>query len=242
MKTTPLVSVVIPVFNLEAYLGEAIDSVLSQTFQDLEIILVDDGSTDRSRQIISDYQERFPERLRSAMRSHQGAAAARNAGIDASKSEWIAFLDGDDFWKPEKIARQMQVVREDPAIDMVATSAEIAGSRNTIPKHHPDPQQLRIELLAHGCVIPLSSVLLRRSALGNERFDERLESAQDLDLYFRIADRVRLHFIPHRACGPPRTPTVHIGSARVPLHAAASPIPSDRPGIAPLASNGPMHL
>lgn len=196
MNESPRVSVVIPVFNLESYLCEAVDSVLNQTCQDFEIILVDDGSTDRSREIIKSYRNRIPERVKAIFLNHGGASAARNAGIAAANGEWIAFLDGDDSWKPEKIAKQMQVVAEDPAINMVATAVEKAGSRDIIPKHNPNPRQLRIELLTQGCIIPLSSVLLRRAVLNNERFDERLESAQDLDLYFRIADRVRLHFIP----------------------------------------------
>ncbi len=195
MRGLPLVSVVIPVYNLEAYIGEAIDSVLNQDFKDLEVILVDDGSTDRSRKIITDYQQRFPGRVYSLLRGHQGAAAARNAGIAASRGEWIAFLDGDDIWKPQKIARQMQAAAENPAIDMLATAVEKEGSREIIPKHNPDPKQLRIELLTQGCIIPLSSVMVRRATLDDERFDERLESAQDLDLYYRIADRVHFHFI-----------------------------------------------
>ena len=196
MSVNPAVSVIIPVFNLEKYLRDAIESVRAQTFHDLEMILVDDGSTDGSREVIERYSDPDRGRVRALFRKHAGAAAARNAGIAAAAGEWLAFLDGDDLWLPGKLARQMEAAARDRSINMVATAVQIDGSQEVIPRQTPDPARLRAELLLHGCLLPLSGVLIRRDGLGGARFDERLESAQDLDLYYRISDRIRLAFIP----------------------------------------------
>lgn len=196
MSDKPRVSVVIPVFNLEEFLGEAIDSVLNQTFGDLEIILVDDGSTDRSREIIARYHREKPDRVQFIFREHAGAAAARNAGIAAASGKWIAFLDGDDAWMPDKLAIQLREIQKDPEINFLSTTAGIRGQSRILPELIPDSQDIKLELLRKGCFITLSSVLIDRELLHDVRFDERLPGAQDLDLYLRLPDRIRYRFIP----------------------------------------------
>lgn len=196
MNGKPLVSVVIPVFNLEAYLGEAIDSVLGQTFRDFEILLVDDGSSDRGPEIIERYRRRHPEKVRVLSQDHRGAAAARNAGIAAAAGDWIAFLDGDDVWKPGKLEIQLREAKKDPRIDFISTAAEIYGRSDLFGERHPSGEDLKLELLLSGCFIVLSSVLLRRELLGTTLFAEQLPGAQDLDLYLRLADRSHFHFVP----------------------------------------------
>jgi glycosyltransferase involved in cell wall biosynthesis len=192
----PQVSVVIPVFNLESFLEEAVDSVLDQTFRDFEVILVDDGSSDRSREIIRSYQRREPDRVRAVFQKHAGAAAARNAGIALARGKWIAFLDGDDAWKPDKLRIQLGETRLDPRINLLSTAAAIIGEGRLIPEAIPDNANVRMELLRKGCFITLSSALISRGLLQDTRFDEGLPGAQDLDLYLRLADRIRYRFIP----------------------------------------------
>jgi glycosyltransferase involved in cell wall biosynthesis len=196
MSEKPLVSVIIPVFNLEPYLAEAVDSVLDQTCRDLEVILVDDGSTDRSREIIERCRHQAPDRVRAVFREHAGAASARNAGIAMAGGAWIAFLDGDDDWKPDKLRIQLEEARKNPGINLLSSAAEILGQGGLLSGTIPDGQDLKLELLRKGCFITLSSVLLRRELLQDTRFDERLPGAQDLDLYLRLADRIRYRFIP----------------------------------------------
>jgi glycosyltransferase involved in cell wall biosynthesis len=196
MSGKPLVSVVIPVFNLEGYLNEAVDSVLSQTCREFEIVLVDDGSTDHSRDIIYNYQERFPEFVRAVFRDHRGAAAARNEGITASRGDWIAFLDGDDVWKPDKLERQLSESGRDPRVNFIYSAAEIYGQSRLLPHWAPQSHDIKLELLLKGCFIILSTVLLRRELFSAVSFDERLPGAQDLDLFLRLAGQGHFSFIP----------------------------------------------
>ncbi len=192
----PEVSVIIPVFNLETFLQEAVDSVMGQTFRDFEIILVDDGSADRSHGIIESYRQREPDRVRAIFQEHAGAAAARNAGIEMARGEWIAFLDGDDSWMPVKLEIQLSEARRDPRLNLLSTAAEIAGENRLLLEAIPAGDHVKLELLLKGCFITLSSVLIRKELLADTHFDETLPGAQDLDLYLRLADRVRYRFMP----------------------------------------------
>ena len=97
----PIVSVVMPVYNVEAYVAEAIDSVLAQTLPDFELIIVDDGGHDRSLEICRSYHD---ARIRIVSQSNRGLAGARNTGIAAARASYVAFLDSDDRWLPEKLA------------------------------------------------------------------------------------------------------------------------------------------
>src|SRR5262245_1919419 len=103
--STPTVSVVIPVYARAAFVGAAVDSVLAQTFPSFEIVVVDDGSTDRSREIIRAYRD---PRVRLICHPHnRGIPAARNTGIDAARGDYVAFLDSDDIAYPNRLARQV---------------------------------------------------------------------------------------------------------------------------------------
>ena len=99
----PLVSVVIPNFNNESYLAECLESVIAQSYKRIEIIVVDDGSTDSSIEILDKYQSK----IRVIRSSHNGASAARNIGIEQSKGKFIAFMDSDDIWIIDKIEKQI---------------------------------------------------------------------------------------------------------------------------------------
>lgn len=115
MHNEPLISVVIPVHNCERYLAEAIESVLAQTYRPIEIIVVDDGSTDGS----ADIAERFVPPVRYCFQLHSGAGAARNHGIECAGGSFFAFLDADDLWMKGKLVRQMAAFREHPQLAMV---------------------------------------------------------------------------------------------------------------------------
>jgi glycosyltransferase involved in cell wall biosynthesis len=103
-----LISCIVPVYNGERYLGETLDSIFAQTYQPLEIIVVDDGSTDGTATVAASYGQR----VRYLCQTNQGKAAARNRGFGAAQSEFIAFIDADDLWHPEKLTRQITRLHE----------------------------------------------------------------------------------------------------------------------------------
>lgn len=117
MGDLPLVSVVIPVYNGERYLAESIGSALAQTYRPIEIVVVDDGSTDHSAEIARG----FGSSVRYVAQSRAGAGAARNRGADLAEGNFLAFLDADDLWLKDKLKRQMAVLSENSDLDMILT-------------------------------------------------------------------------------------------------------------------------
>ncbi len=141
-----LVSVIIPAYNAEGFITEALDSVFSQTYRPLEIIVIDDGSTDKTSEIIKNYQRSpsnktditskiiktdSPEvELRYLYQNNSGPSKARNAGIKAAKGEYIAFLDADDLWTSDKLDKQMHLFKREHRIDVVFCNVETTKSKN----------------------------------------------------------------------------------------------------------------
>lgn len=122
MNSKPLVSVIIPCFNSELFIQDCVESVLKQTYENIEIILIDDGSTDESLSKI----EQFSTKIMILKKENQGAASARNLGIRNSNGSYIAFLDSDDIWHPEKIERQVQRITE-KQLDLVYCGESHSG-------------------------------------------------------------------------------------------------------------------
>jgi glycosyltransferase involved in cell wall biosynthesis len=116
MIESPLVSVIIPVYNYERYLAEAIDSALNQTYQHLEVIVVDDGSTDRSAEVAMSFADKG---VRYCHLAHVGIGPARNTGVELAQGDFLAFLDSDDRWPEEKIEKQLVAFESDPALEMI---------------------------------------------------------------------------------------------------------------------------
>ena len=116
MKENPLVSVIIPVYNYERYLAEAIESVLNQTYGRVEVIVVDDASTDRSSEVAKGFADRG---VRYCYQDRAGIGPARNRGAELAQGDFIAFLDADDRWPEYKLERQLSAFQNDPALEMV---------------------------------------------------------------------------------------------------------------------------
>ena len=118
----PKVSVIIPVYNREKYIAETIESALSQTFQDIEILVIDDGSEDQSPEIAKRYAQKYPQKVKYLEHQNHrnyGVSASRNLGIHHAGGEYVAFLDSDDLWRPEKIERQVEILDNDPDVGLV---------------------------------------------------------------------------------------------------------------------------
>ncbi len=190
----PLVSVIIPTYNRAAILPRAIESVLAQSFGHFELVVVDDGSTDDTRAAVDRFADRRIIYLRHAQNS--GGAAARNTGIDAARGRHVAFLDSDDEWLPDKLARQVAVL-EQAGSEMGAvycahtvqddTSARVEEGEGEL--HTGDVFQT---LLRGWCPASTSLFLVRRDplvAVGG--FDDSLPSFQDYDLWLRLAQICR---------------------------------------------------
>ena len=116
MKESPLVSVIIPVYNYDRYLAEAVESVLNQTYRNIEVIVVDDGSTDQSGAVARSFASRG---VRYCQQVQAGIGPTRNKGVDLAQGDFIAFLDADDRWPLEKIERQLQAFENDESLEMV---------------------------------------------------------------------------------------------------------------------------
>jgi glycosyltransferase involved in cell wall biosynthesis len=182
------VSVVIPTRNRGEFLSAAIDSVLAQRFGDFEIIVVDDGGTVESTAAVENCRD---PRIR-LVRHHErrGGAAARNSGIAASNSPYIAFLDDDDEWYPDKLDLQVRLLQARPThVGVVYTGYDIVDGEKTCGQIVPvQSGNLSTALLRENLVGGTSSVLVRRELLtAAGGFDERLPSFQDYDLWLRLA-------------------------------------------------------
>ncbi len=194
--TTPLpqVSVVVPTFNRGEVLPRALDSILGQTFGAFELIVVDDGSIDATAELV---ERDYPD-VHLLRQENRGVSAARNAGIAAAQGEWIAFLDSDDAWLPEKLQRQMEALETEPGHRFCHTD-EIwirDGQRvNPTAKYAKSGGWVYQSCLPH-CVISPSSVLMHRDLLSETgNFDESLEICEDYDLWLRVTARERVLFV-----------------------------------------------
>lgn len=190
----PRVSVIIPTFNRAHMLGEAIDSVLTQDISDMELFVVDDGSTDDTGKILAGYDARLTV-LRQVRR---GVSAARNLGIENSRADLIAFLDSDDIWLPGKLSRQLQFFRENR--DALICQTEEVWIRNGVrvnPKNrHRKPSGDIFFPSLELCLVSPSAVMMRRKLFREiGRFDETLPACEDYDLWLRIASRYPVHLI-----------------------------------------------
>lgn len=174
LNPLPLISVIIPAFNAENGLFAAIESVLQQAYQPLEIIVVDDGSTDATGSIA-----RQASGVTCIEQENQGASGARNTGIRASQGEVIAFLDSDDLWLPRHIEFLLRSFKEDAAIEFTwgSTQLDLTNAASNIP-HHPAEEPWTVFSLGAG--------LFRRNVFEHVGFfDQRLKTGNDLDWFCR---------------------------------------------------------
>jgi glycosyltransferase involved in cell wall biosynthesis len=185
--------VVIPAWNAARTLADALASVQAQTFRDFEAVIVDDGSTDDTPAIARRFCE-ADSRFILRTQTHAGVSVARNHGIRQSRGNWIAFLDADDVWLPEKLERQMALSYEDPRANFVFTNFYFwDGQRNLGVKYadrQPLPEGNPIRQVIFDFVYLPSAVVVRREILLDAGlFDPELLMSQDRDMWMRIAER-----------------------------------------------------
>ena len=189
------VSVVIPAWNRAAWISEALDSVAHQTRPADEVIVVDDGSADST----ADAAAAHPLAPRVVTIPHRGVAAARNRGVEAAQGDLIAFLDSDDLWLPEKLARHVPVFAAPGAPSLGCTHYEVwdrAGDGWTLAqiRRHPGPLDVGA-LLAMNRIGTLTVIARRTEVLARGGFDETLVRGSDYDLWLRVAERGPIHVL-----------------------------------------------
>lgn len=197
----PLVSVIVPVYNGDRYLRPALDSVFAQTYPYFEVVVVNDGSTDSSAQLIKSY----PAPLVSINKTNEGVGIARNTGIRYARGQFIAFLDQDDLWSPTKLERQITLFEQHKTVGLVHTDVEWRDATATMPVSPPDAERSPelasgncFEQLLLRCSICNSSVVVRSSILeqiGTCDVNIRGNTVQDYDLWLRIARVSALGYI-----------------------------------------------
>jgi glycosyltransferase involved in cell wall biosynthesis len=193
-----LVSVVIPTYNRRHYIVEAVESVLAQTYRPLEIIVVDDGSTDGTEGEL----QRFKKEVKYFRQENAGPSAARNRGIRAATGEYVALLDSDDLWAPTKLEKQVSLMERSPQVGVVfceIARLEVDTGETQVRRCPPDLRgDIRRRLLRRNCVIGSDSAVLVRRACFDQMgvFDESLQQAEDWDLWIRISRHFRFDFVP----------------------------------------------
>jgi glycosyltransferase involved in cell wall biosynthesis len=219
-QAAPRVSVVMPAYNAAAFVRRAIDSVLAQTFTDLELLVVNDGSQDDTLSVLAGYRDR----LRVLAQPNGGPAAARNRGLQAARGRYVAFLDADDGWEPTKLERQVGLLDTRPAIGFCSTATRVVDGAGRPAGDWPccdAALTLPEGLFTHAAAISgsTSGVLARRELLVElGGFDEALRGFEDPDLWIRLSARTGYACIPEPLTVVARTPgsvSSHLPNMRV---------------------------
>jgi glycosyltransferase involved in cell wall biosynthesis len=197
------ISVIIPVYNRELLLSEAIESALSQTYKNFEIIIIDDGSTDGSRDIIQSYHQRYPAIIKTARISNSGPAAARNYGASLAAGDLLSFLDSDDIWSPNKLELQAKTMERSPQFVLIYAFYKHFfenGQRennNELVRTKEAPQGNILSKLLMSCFISTITVLLKKNIfLEMGGFNELIHIGEDYDLWLRIANKHQIGCVP----------------------------------------------
>ncbi|MFZ5570629.1 MAG: glycosyltransferase family 2 protein [Thermodesulfobacteriota bacterium] len=189
---TPHVSVLMPVYNTETFLPEALASILNQRYTDFELIVIDDASTDKSMEIVTSWGD---TRIRVLYQNHrQGIAKALNRGIDICRGNFIARMDADDISHPYRIEKQVQFLENRPKIGACGTFANIIGRDETWTMPLSD-EAIRAELIFNSPLLH-PTVMMRKHALVGLKYDETFTKSQDYDLWERLSAVTRLANIP----------------------------------------------
>ncbi len=193
----PIVSVIIPTYNREHVLERAIQSVLNQTYKNYELIIIDDGSTDDTSKIL----DKYDKDIRHYSMLHSGVSAARNFGIKKAYGDWIALLDSDDYWLPEKLEKQVKFVSRHPQFKVAQTDEKwIRKGKFVNPmKKHQKHSGWIFEKCLPLCIVSPSAVMIHKEifdAVG--LFDENLPVCEDYDLWLRISRNYQIGLLPEK--------------------------------------------
>ncbi len=197
------VSAIIATYNYAPYVTRAVDSILNQTHPVSEIVVVDDGSTDNTREVLAAYGDR----IRYIHRVNGGVSAARNTGIRAARYKWVALLDADDYWFPNKIERQLDAIRRQPDLDFVYTALRTFDQAGNEKDRIVTPANQLWPRLRWTNLITPSTVMIRREMLLEVGgFDESVRWCEDWELWVRLGEKRRFGCVPEQLTGYQYTP------------------------------------
>lgn len=197
----PRVSIIVAAYNAARYLSAAINSVLTQTYADWEIIVIDDGSTDGTSSVVRSYSPKLGAQLRYVYQANRGVSAARNRGIREARGEFVAILDADDVWLPARLARGVAVMDSSPRVGLVHSRIARINSDGTIFDYLVFPARyqsgmIAVDLYTRRANILSATVLLRKRCLNDVgNFDETMHTCEDRDLWFRLAEHYEVAYI-----------------------------------------------
>ncbi|MBF0253108.1 MAG: glycosyltransferase [Candidatus Omnitrophica bacterium] len=191
----PFFSVIVPVYNRERFIDKCLQSILDQTFDDFEIIVVDDGSSDNTKSIITTFND---ARIKYHYYEHSGVSSARNKGLHLASGKFIAFLDSDDWWKPNKLQKGINYINNFPEIKIFHTE-EIWYKNGVLfdqKKKHKNPDGFVYKNILPLCCISMSTIIMERSVFNDiGYFDETLEACEDYDLFLRATSKYKVKLI-----------------------------------------------
>jgi len=197
-KEEHLISVIIPTYNRARFLKEAIESVLAQTYKNLELIIVDDGSTDNTSEVVKEFTDK---RIIYLYQDNKGVSVARNKGICSIKGQYIAFLDSDDIWLPQKLQKQLEVFKTSRLNPGVVYSGVQYMDYNGNPKKQKKLSKYRGNIfskLLRKNIAGIGSTMLAKKECFDKcgLFDENLPSREDLDMLIRISAYFEVDYVP----------------------------------------------
>ncbi len=195
----PVITVLMSCYNASAYLAEAIESVLSQTYNDYEFVAVNDGSTDNTLDILRKYASK-DGRIRVLDKSNTGLADSLNFGIDAAQGRWIARIDADDVITPDRLARQLSFVKSHRSVVLLGAGCTLVDANGSRIRDYRYPRK-HCSLVTHmafgGASFPHSSAFFRKeAAIGIGRYNTRFARRQDLDLWLRLSQVGEIASVP----------------------------------------------
>ncbi len=198
----PTFDIIIPAYNAARFLPAALDSVIAQTFPDWRILLVDDGSTDHTPEVLAPYREKLGDRLRYIRQPNGGLPAARNTAVRHATAEFLAILDADDEWLPQRLAKTLERFRQDPEVGLTygfVARTDIEGKIVQVfdrPHRHAEGWVAPF-LYMRQLNLPCPTVTVRRACIEEVGlFDETLRATEDRDLWLRIALKYKVGLIP----------------------------------------------
>lgn len=191
----PFFSIIIPTYNRKKLLKNTLESVFEQTYQDFEVIVIDDGSTDETHDWLATIDD---ARLKVIVQNNHGVAHARNRGIEAAQADWIAFLDSDDTWEPQKLERVAQFIKDFPQIKIFHTKEKWFHAGNLVKqlaKHKNPSGWVYLDVLEVCCISPSTAVVHKSIFDQIGTFDEDFPVCEDYDLWLRATHEYEVKLI-----------------------------------------------